>query len=306
MNNGSSPIKNVALLGTGIMGAGMARTLLRHHYPLTLYNRTRSKAEIVAQSGGKIASCPAEAVETADVVITMLSDPQAVMQIVEGENGVLSSIRPGTVLIDCSTVSPAVTRHVHQLLRGRDAEMLDAPVFGSRDEAEKGELGIVVGGDPDVLARVRPVLDCLGRVNHIGGNGMGTSAKLALNLIMAGTLQVFHEGMILASKAGLDPEIMLELILASRARSGIIEMKAPQILQRNFTPFFPLHLMAKDMRLVQESAGAFGIALPVAEAVNRVYAECLESGLGNEDFCAAVKILESQSQLQLGGQPCSE
>ena len=291
------PSDSIGFIGTGIMGAGMARSLIRHGYRVRLYNRTRHKAEKVAEAGGEVASCPAEAADGADVVITMLADPAAVFETMQGEQGVLSSIKPGKVVIDCSTVSPPSTLRLQQLLRDRGAEMLDAPVFGSKNEAEKGELGFLVGGDEQVIARVQGVFDCMGRARHVGGNGMGASAKLVLNLIMAGTLQVFHEGMVLASKAGLDPSAMLELILASRARSGIIEMKAPQVLNRDFTPFFPLQLMAKDMRLVHESAEALGIQLPVAETLKGVFAQCLKAGLGGEDFCAAIKMLEQQAHV---------
>lgn len=301
MITGTKPLPKIGFVGTGIMGAGMAGCLIRNGYQVNLYNRTRSKAEKVAEAGGRVFSSPAEAASDADVVITMLSDPDALFETMQGDDGILTSIRPGTVLIDCSTVSPTATRQVHQMLQAKAAEMLDAPVFGSRNEAEKGKLGFLVGGCEQVLSRVEPVLSCMGQVNHIGGNGLGTSAKLVLNLIMAGTLQVFNEGMILASKSGLNPDAMLELILSSRARSGIIEMKAPQVLNRNFSPFFPLHLMAKDIRLVDEFASDFGMKLPVAGVLKQVYEHCLDAGWGAEDFCASIQALEAQADLQVRG-----
>ncbi len=289
--------RTIGFIGTGIMGAGMARSLIRRGHRVRLYNRTRHKAEKVAEAGGEVASCPAEAADNADVIITMLADPTAVFETMQGEHGALRSIRPGNVLIDCSTISPPSTLRLHQMVREQGAEMLDAPVFGSKNEAEQGQLGFLVGGEEAVIASVQSVFDCMGRTRHVGGNGMGSSAKLVLNLIMAGTLQVFHEGMILSSKAGLDPSAMLELILSSRARSGIIEMKAPQVLNRDFSPFFPLELMAKDMRLVQESAAALDLQLPVATALNAIYAECLNAGLAREDFCSAIKVLEQQAHV---------
>jgi len=281
------------------MGSGMARNLIRKGFDVSIYNRTRSKAEEVALSGGTVVESPAEVVHQADVVITMLSDPDALHSVVTGESGILETIQPGTVLIDSSTVSPPASLHIWKMLLEKEADMLDAPVFGSKKEAENGDLGFLVGGEAEVLARVQDVFDCMGRVNHVGANGMGASAKLVVNLIMAGTLQVFQEAMVLGTRAGLDPDALLEIILSTRARSGIIEMKAPQILTRNFTPFFPLSLMAKDLRLVQESAAALGMSLPVAQALNAVYAGCLQDGLGQEDFAATIKPLEAQAHVEV-------
>jgi 3-hydroxyisobutyrate dehydrogenase-like beta-hydroxyacid dehydrogenase len=180
--------------------------------------------------------------------------------------------------------------------------MLDAPVFGSKNEAEAGELGFIVGGERRVLARVQDVLDAMGRTRYVGGNGMGAYAKLVVNLVIAGTLQAFNEGMMLATTAGVDPEVMLQIILSSRARSGIIEMKAPQILERDFAPYFPLRLMAKDMRLVLESAASLSVRLPLATALGGVYEACLADGLGDEDFASTIKTLEKLAAVEV--KPC--
>jgi 3-hydroxyisobutyrate dehydrogenase-like beta-hydroxyacid dehydrogenase len=295
--------KQIGFIGTGLMGAGMARSLIRKGYAVRIYNRTRAKAEEVARVGGTVADTPEDAARGADVVITMLADPEALLSVVEGEHGILAAIQPGAVLIDSSTVSPPTTLRVLALLKEEGAEMLDAPVFGSKNEAEKGELGFIVGGAGEVLASVQEVLDCMGRTNHVGGNGMGAYAKLVVNLVIAGTLQAFNESMVLATKAGIDPEAMLKIILSSRARSGIIEMKAPQILKRDFSPFFPLQLMAKDMRLVLESAASLGVQLPFATALSGIYAGCLADGLAGEDFAATIKPLERQAALEVKSAP---
>ena len=292
-------MKKIGFIGTGLMGRGMARSLIRKGYTVRIYNRTRAKAEEVAELGGTVADTPAEAARDADVIVTMLADPAALLGVVEGEHGILASIRPGAVLIDSSTVSPPTTHRVLELLKAGGADMLDAPVFGSKNEAEKGELGFIVGGTPEVLARVQDVLDCMGRTNHVGANGMGAYAKLVVNLVIAGTLQAFNESMVLATKAGIDPEKMLQIILSSRARSGIIEMKAPQILNRDFTAFFPLQLMAKDMRLVLESATSLGLQLPVVATLNEMYTKCIAAGLATEDFAATIKPLEKQAALEV-------
>ncbi|HEY2341612.1 MAG TPA: NAD(P)-dependent oxidoreductase, partial [Chthoniobacteraceae bacterium] len=184
-------------------------------------------------------------------------------------------------------------------LRAKGADMIDAPVFGSKNEAEKGELGFIVGATPEVLARVQDVLDAMGRTIHVGGNSLGASAKLVMNLIVACTLEAFNEGLVLATKAGVDPATMLKIILSSRARAGIIDMKAAPVLQRDFTTFFPLQLMAKDMRLVAETAASLGLELPFASAINRVFASGLADGLAEQDFSAMIKVLEKQAGVEV-------
>lgn len=288
----------IGFIGTGLMGAGMARSLIRKGHTVRIYNRTRAKAEEVARLGGVVVDSPAAAAEGAAFVVTMLANPEALLNVVEGENGLLAAMAPGSILIDSSTVSPPATLRVVGLLKSRGVHMLDAPVFGSKNEAEKGELGFIVGGEPAILALAQRVLDDMGRTIYVGGNGMGASAKLVVNLIIAGTLQAFNEGLVMANKAGIDSEAMVKIILSSRARSGIIEMKAPQILKRDFTPFFPLQLMAKDLRLISESAGALGLKLPLAATLEAIYGACLSNGLGEEDFAASFKLTEAQAAIQ--------
>ena len=291
--------KTIGFIGAGLMGRGMARSLLRKGHAVRIYNRTREKTASVVELGGTLCSSPAETVRGADVVITMLADPRALRDVLEGPQGVLTSIARGAVLIDSSTISPPTTLEVMQQLATRGADMLDAPVFGSKNEAEKGELGFIVGGKREVLARVQPVLDCMGRTTHVGENGMGAHAKLVVNLVIAATLQAFNEGMILATKAGLDPALMLQIIQSSRARSGIIEMKAPQILRRDFSPFFPLRLMAKDVGLIRETASALNVSTPLVAALEQVYRGCLAAELGEEDFAATIKFLERPAGVEV-------
>jgi len=287
--------RTIGFIGTGLMGRGMARSLIRKGHTVKIYNRTRAKAEEVAEIGGKVVSTPAEATEGSEVVVTMLADPAAVLNVIEGADGVLKTIARGAVLIDSSTVSPPICMRVLERLKASGAHMLDAPVFGSKNEAEKGELGLIVGGDREIVDRVKDVLDAMGKTIYVGANGMGAYTKLVLNLIIASTLQAFNEGMVLAAKAGIDPDLMFQVIQSSRARSGIIDMKAPQILKRDFSPFFPLKLMGKDMRLVLETAGALGVEMPFINTLSQVYANCIRDGLAEEDFAATIKYLEKQA-----------
>lgn len=295
--------RNIGFLGTGIMGSGMVRNLIEKGHTVTVYNRTRAKAEAAALPGGRVAATPAEAVREAEVVITMLADPAAVLGVIEGEHGVLSAIRPGAVLIDSSTISPPASQRIREQVEARGARMLDAPVFGSRNEARRGELGLVVGGEPEVLAQVQDVLDSLGRTLHVGGPGLGVQAKLVVNLVIAASLHAFNEGMVLATKAGINPDTMLQIIQSSRGRSGIIDMKAPQILKRDFTPFFPLKLMAKDIGLVLDAARSLQVPAPLATALHDIYAASLAAGLADEDFTATVRLLEGAAGVEVKSAP---
>jgi 3-hydroxyisobutyrate dehydrogenase-like beta-hydroxyacid dehydrogenase len=228
----------------------------------------------------------------------MLADPAAVFAVLPG---ILKVISPGAVLIDSSTVSPQTSLSVREQLQAKGAEMLDAPVFGSKNEAEKAELGFIVGGEKEVIAKVQDVLDAMGRTIHVGKNGMGAYTKLVVNQVIANTMLAFNEGMVLATKAGLDPSKMVEVILSSRAKSGIIEMKAPGILKRDFSPFFPMKLMAKDTRLVLEAAKSEGVSMPLTEQLKTVFDDCIARGLGEEDFSATIKWLEEKSGVLVEG-----
>jgi len=291
--------RTIGFVGTGLMGRGMARSLIRKGHALRIYNRTRAKAEEVAQLGGTVASTPAEAARGADVVVTMLADPQAVADCFEGDDGLLSTLQKGAVVIDSSTVSPPTTKKMADRVRARGGHLLDAPVFGSKNEAETGALGFIVGGDRAVFDSVQDVFACLGKSTYMGPTGMGATAKLVVNLVIASELEAFHEGMVMAAKAGLDPDQMYSVLMNSRARAGIFEMKGPNILKRDFSTFFPLRLMDKDMRLALETAESLRLSMPVVRAVKDVLGACVAAGQAEEDFSSAIKHLEREGGVEV-------
>lgn len=291
--------RTIGFVGTGLMGRGMVRSLIRKGHALRVWNRTRSKAEEAAKAGGTVAASPAEAARGADVVFSMLSDPAAVSACFEGPDGILSTLGKGAVVVDSSTVSPPSTKRMADLVRARGASMLDAPVFGSRNEAENGNLGFIVGGDRAVFDSVQDVFAALGKSTYMGPAGMGASAKLVVNLVIASELQAFHEGMVMAAKIGLDPDVMYGVLMNSRARAGIFEMKGPNILKRDFEAFFPLRLMDKDMRLALETADSLQLPLPVVKAVKDVLGACMSAGQSEEDFSSAIKHLERAAGVQV-------
>ncbi len=276
------------------MGQPMALNLLKAGYAVTVFNRTQSKAKPLEQKGARVAASPAEAARDADFVMTIVSDSAAMEEVVLGRKGVLETLRPGAVLIDSSTISPVVSRKLACHVAGKSAEMLDAPVTGSKHGAEKGELTFMVGGERRTFDRVMPILQVLGKKHiYCGLHGAGSSAKLAQNAIQATTLEIFCEGFVLATKAGVKPEAMFEIIQSSLARASLTDFKAPFIFKGDFTTYFPLKWMHKDLELAMEAAYAQGVAMPATAAVKEVYgAAKAKEGRGDQDYAAVITFLE--------------
>jgi len=275
------------------MGQPMALTLLKAGHKLTVYNRTGSKAEPLKQAGAQVASTPAAAAKDADFVIMIVSDSAAVEEVVLGKDGILGTVASGAIVIDSSTISPVVSRKMACHVAGQGASWLDAAVTGSKHGAEKGELTFMVGGDRGVFERALPVLQVLGKKHiYCGQNGLGLSAKLAQNTIQATTLEVFCEGFILAAKAGVAPQTMLEIIQSSMARATLTDFKAPFIFKGDFTPYFPLKLMHKDLELAMEAGFAQNVPMPALAAVKEVYGAAKAQGKGDLDYAAVITFLE--------------
>jgi 3-hydroxyisobutyrate dehydrogenase-like beta-hydroxyacid dehydrogenase len=281
----------IGFIGTGLMGSGMAATLARKGYRVTAYNRTQSRVEALAPQGVSVASTPAAAASTADVVVSMLPHAGTLSELLH--HGLFTALRPGTFLIDCSTASPTESQALATRLHAAGITMLDAPVFGSKDSADAGQLTFVVGGSREAFETCRPLFEAMGqRTFYVGPNGYGCYAKLGFNLVIAGTQQAFAEALALTSAAGVDPRLMTDIIMAGRARSGIIEMKAPPILAGDFTPFFALKHMHKDLDLMVRTARELNVALPVTSAVASVYDAAMTRGLGELDFSAIVQMVD--------------
>ncbi len=285
--------QKIAFIGLGIMGQPMALNLLKAGFPLTVFNRTRSKAEPLERTGARVASSPAEAARDAEIVMTIVSDTAAMEEMVLGKGGILETIREGAVLIDSSTISPTASRKFACHLAGKGAKMLDAPVTGSKHGAAAGELTFMIGGDRDVLERVMPVLKILGKKHiYCGANGAGLSAKLAQNAIQATMVEIFCEGFVLAVKAGIQPQTMFEIVQSSLARAALTDFKAPFIFKGDFTPYFPLKLMHKDLELAMEAAYSQNIPMPTAAAAKEVYGAAKAQGKGDLDYAAVITFLE--------------
>ena len=283
----------IGFIGLGIMGQPMALNLVKAGHRLTVYNRSAGKTEPLRQAGAQVASTPAAVAKGAEFVIIIVTDSAAVEEVVLGKDGILGTVASGAIVIDSSTISPAVSRKMACHAAGKGASWLDAAVTGSKHGAEKGELTFMVGGDRQTFERALPILQVLGKKHiYCGQNGLGLSAKLAQNTIQATLLEIFCEGLVLAAKAGVAPETMHEILQSSLARAGLTDFKAPFIFKGDFTPYFPLKLMHKDLELAMEAGFAHSVPMPTLAAVKEVYGACKAQGKGDLDYAAVVTFLE--------------
>jgi len=277
----------VGLIGLGLMGLPMGRNLLKAGFPLTVWNRTRSKTEALEKDGARAANSPREVTAASDVTFTIVSDPPALEQVLWGEHGALAGLRKGSVLIDSSTVSPTLARRIAEACAERGADFLDAPVTGGTWGAEKGELVFMIGGNKEILDRVEPVLQAVGkRFFLLGPNGSGQTVKLAMNLILALEVQALAEGLELVARAGVAGERLIEVLQSSMGRAPVLDVKAPLILKRDFTPSFPLRLMLKDIGLAMELAKENGVRLPAGAAAHEAYSAVKAAAKTDVDYAA--------------------
>ncbi len=291
---------SIGFIGLGIMGQPMALNLAKTGHPITVFNRTPAKTESLKSAGAKVAATPAEAAAEADFVISIVSDTAAMEEVVLGKGGVLETVRSGAIVIDSSTISPVASRKFACKVAGKGASWLDAPVTGSKHLAEKGELTYMVGGDREAFDRALPVLQVMGKKHiYCGSHGLGLTAKLSQNVIQSTMIEIFCEGFVLAAKAGLKPHILMEVIQGSMARASLTDFKAPFIFRGDFTPYFPLKLMHKDITLALESAYAQNVPMPAAAAVKEVYGAAKAQGKGDQDYAAVVTFLEELAKIQV-------
>ena len=286
----------IGFLGLGTMGRPMAVNLAKAGFPLTVWNRTPAKVQPLLALGARAGKGPAHVAAEADLVITMVSTPKDVEELALGPDGVVDGLRPGTIFMDMSTVSPATSRKLAGAVAAKQAEFLDAPVVGSLGPATEGTLTILVGGLPTTLERARPALAAMGKtLIHAGDIGMGSTLKLAVNLMLAHLVSAFAEGLLLVQRAGGEPKKYLEALDAGGFRSPWYQSKGVGMLKREFAPHFALKHMHKDVRLMTELAEETGTAAPITNAIRQLYAASEESGLGDLDYSAILAFLEGAS-----------
>lgn len=293
---GSAALPTVAFIGLGVMGGPMAANLVRHGHRVIGFNRSRPAVDRLVAVGGAAADSVAEAVREAEVVITMLPDSPDVESVVLDADGVLAHARPGTRLIDMSTIRPDVARRLAEAGAERGIPVLDAPCSGGEAGAKEGVLSVMVGGTPEDFAAVRPVLAVLGRtIVHMGPAGSGQTVKAANQLITAGNLQMLAEAMVFLEAHEVDTAAALEVIGGGLAGSAILAQKGAAMRERNFQPGFRAELHHKDLGIVQSAAREAQLVLPLTAVVTQLMAALKARGEGHLDHSALVTLVETFS-----------
>jgi 3-hydroxyisobutyrate dehydrogenase-like beta-hydroxyacid dehydrogenase len=276
----------------------MSRRLLEAGHPLTVWNRSADKAGALLAAGAAWADSPKAVAQVSTVVITMVTDSAASEQVSCGPNGVLEGAHPGLVLIDMSSIAPGMSRSIAGRAVAKGVSMLDAPVTGAPKVASEGKLGIMVGGTKEVFERCLPVFQAMGtKIVYAGENGMGATLKLVNNLILGVAIHASAEALVLATKAGLDPQAVIEITSVGGARTGAMEVRGPRMVKRDFTPHFSANNMYKDLSSVLALAEECGVSLPVASAAREVLRAAKSQGKGDLDSCVVMTILEAMANV---------
>ncbi len=263
------------------MGDPMARKLLAAGHDVALWTKSPGKAESAAATGkGTVCANPREVAAASDCVFYCVGDSAMSREVAVGPDGLIEGAKPGTVIADCSTIAPADSRELHTAFAAKGVRFLDAPCTGSKPGAEGGTLTFMVGGDQAVFESVKPYFEAMGKFFYFcGGPGMGL-------------MQAFSEGMVLATKAGVKPELMFEILNASAAKSGLAAYKAPFIFDRNFTTNFSTKWMHKDVSMALDSGKANGVPLPITAVTQQMFQAAMSQGLADADFCSTIQVLE--------------
>jgi 3-hydroxyisobutyrate dehydrogenase-like beta-hydroxyacid dehydrogenase len=297
----SSMADRVAFLGLGIMGSRMAANLRRAGFELTVWNRTKAKAEaFAAEHGAEVTDTPAQAAATSDLLITMVVDGDQVEQVLLRPDGAAETARPGTLCIDCSTIGPTATRAIGEALAEHDVHLLDAPVTGSSPRAEDGTLTIMAGGTEKDFERARPALEAMGKVIvHAGPLGHGQMVKLINNAMAAINATVVGEALLVAKRAGVDLDALIRVASAGSGSSTMLDLKADPMRNHDYTTLFKLEHMLKDVRLCLEEGQRSGAPFPTAAYVREILTAANGRGHGDDDFAALIEVLEGAAGTRL-------
>ena len=286
----------VGFIGLGIMGRPQALNLIKGGYPLAVWARRAQSMQPLKEAGATAYGSPAAVAAASDVTIISVSDTPDVEQVVLGEHGIIHGAKPGSVVVDMSTIAPAATREIATKLRAKDVEMLDAPVSGGEIGALNASLTVMVGGKAEVFERVHALLACMGKtITLVGGNGAGQVAKACNQIVVAVTIAAVSEALTFARKCGVDAAKVREALLGGFAGSKILEVHGQRMLNNEFKPGFKVKLHQKDMRIVMETAHQLGVALPAAALVAQHLNALVGSGDGELDSAAIVKVIERMS-----------
>jgi 3-hydroxyisobutyrate dehydrogenase-like beta-hydroxyacid dehydrogenase len=293
MSTATAP-RRIGLIGLGLMGRPMGMNLLKAGHKLTVWNRTPERANELVAAGAVLAKTPYEVAEASEFLLTIVSDPPALESVLwgqEGKNdGALAGLRAGSIYVDSSTISPSLVGRVAAACRQRGVAFLDAPVTGGDWGAREGNLVFMIGGDEETLRHAEPILGVMGKKwFHLGPSGAGQTVKLAMNAILALQVGAMAEALALVTRAGLKGEQLVEVMQASMARSGVLDVKSPLMLKGDYKPSFPLRLMHKDLGLALDLANQLGVSLPATAAAREVYNYVKGEAKEDVDYSAVMR-----------------
>jgi 3-hydroxyisobutyrate dehydrogenase/2-hydroxy-3-oxopropionate reductase len=294
LNQGGDFMAQLGFLGLGIMGGPMARQLAGAGHTLAVWSYNQSKAkQLAASAGATFCESPEAVARQSECVFLCVGDTAMSRKVILGPTGLVQGAQAGFVIVDCSTVSPLESSRIAMELGEKKIDFLDAPCTGSKSGAEGGTLTFMVGGPPAVFERVRPWFLAMGKsLYYCGESGMGLRAKLTQNLILGNLLQAFNEGLVLSTKGGVDPALMLDILNNSAARSGLIAAKAPAVFKRDFSTNFSVKWLSKDIRLAIDLASELGVPIPLTSLAQQLYQSAMARGYGEEDICGSIRVLE--------------
>ena len=293
--------ERIGFIGLGVMGKPMARNLIAAGYELVVHSRTRADVDEIAGEGATAASSPRDVAERAAVTIMMLPDSPQVEEVLTGEDGVLAGAAEGALVIDMSTISPVVTRELAALAGERRIGYVDAPVSGGDVGAREGTLSIMAGGSEDDFARARPLLEALGKtIVHVGPVGSGQVVKACNQVVVALTIEAVSEALVLGSRAGVDPAVIIQVLSGGLAANRVMEMRGRNFLEHDFTPGFRIELHHKDLGIALATAREYGVALPSTAAVNEMLQALRARGQGDRDHSALLTFVEDLARHRIG------
>jgi 2-hydroxy-3-oxopropionate reductase len=294
--------ETVGFIGLGVMGRPMAKHILAKGFPLVVHNRSRAAVDELVNAGAKAAATPAEVARQATVMITMVPDTPDVEAVLTRHDGILSAVKHGSVIIDMSSISPVATKRLAAIVKEHGATLLDAPVSGGEIGAINATLSIMIGGDAAAVARVKPVLECMGnheKIIHVGTEpGAGQICKVCNQIAIGGALVGVSEALAVARKAGVDPVKVREALMGGFAASRVLEVHGERLITGNFAPGFRTTLYQKDLRLANETAGALSVAAPATAVVTQLIDALVASGGGDLDYSALGTMVFERAGLQ--------
>jgi 3-hydroxyisobutyrate dehydrogenase-like beta-hydroxyacid dehydrogenase len=292
-------LAQLGFLGLGIMGYRMAGHLLKAGHDVALWSHTGSKAQQLAKAGkGTPCATPREVAERADYIFYCVGDTAMARQITLGSGGLIEGARKDAIICDCSSIAPAASIELGKAFAAKGVHFLDSPVTGSTGGAEKAALTFMVGGDKAVFERAKPYMEIMGKLfYYCGPSGQGLKAKVTQNLVGASIMQSFAEGLVLATKAGIAPELMIEILENSAAKSGIASYKAPFVLNRDFVTNFSAKWMHKDVGFALDLAKSLDLPLPMTAIAHQMLQATIAKGWGDDDFCSCIRVLEDWAKI---------